>query len=52
MTDMTNAPQAATRKSYVSENFWHDAVNKATTDMSCSTCLPMRRMIACSGSAK
>ena len=33
MTDMTNAPQAATRKSYVSENFWHDAVNKATTDM-------------------
>ena len=42
---------------YVSESFWHDAVNKATTDLftfgykhiinrtSCSTIAPMKRMI-------
>ncbi len=32
MTDMTNAADMAD-KTYVSENFWHDAVNKATTDL-------------------
>ena len=32
MTDMTNTADMA-GKTYVSENFWHDAINKATTDL-------------------